>query len=43
MHIFVHYLLKVMQPCSGNLKTLHELGDEGCKATQNLITFSWDM
>ena len=28
--------------CSGNLRTLYESEKEECKATQNLITFSWD-
>jgi len=29
-------------PCSGKLQTLYESGNEGCYATLNLITFSWD-
>jgi len=29
--------------CAGNFKTLYELGNDGCNATQNLITFSWDL
>ena len=28
---------------SGNLKTFYELGNHGCNANPNLITFSWDM
>ena len=37
----VHEIFK--QPCSRNLQTLYELGNEECYTTQNLITISWHM
>ena len=32
-----------LKPCSANLQTLCESGNEGCYATMNLITFARDM